>query len=147
MRPFTEDDVDVLVAWHADPDVSRFWDDEVPSREELVEDLARPDVDGYVVEVDDRPIGFLQAWFAEDVAGLDMFLEPGARGAGHGPDAARTLATWLVEHGVVGRLIVDPYLWNDPAIRAWERAGFHAVGVRPPDEDRRDPWVEMEFVG
>jgi len=74
-----------------------------------------------------------------------MFLEPTARGHGYGPDAARTLATWLVERGVVDRLIVDPYLWNDPAIRAWERAGFRYVRIGEPDADRRDPWVEMEF--
>ena len=145
VRRVTEEDLDLLVAWHADPEVSRFWDDEVPTREELAEDLARPDVDEYLVEVDGRPIGFLQAWFGDDEAGLDMFLEPGSRGAGYGPDAARALATWLVERGVADRLIVDPYLWNEPAIRAWERAGFRAVGERAPDADRRDPWVEMEF--
>jgi aminoglycoside 6'-N-acetyltransferase len=145
VRPASDEDADLLVAWHADPEVSRFWDDEVPTRDELVRDLARPEVDAYIVEADGRPIGFLQAWFDEDVAGLDMFLEPGSRGGGFGPDAARALAAWLVDHGLVERLIVDPYLWNEPAIRAWERAGFRAVGVREPDADRRDPWVEMEF--
>jgi aminoglycoside 6'-N-acetyltransferase len=147
VRRLTEDDIDVLGAWHADPEVARFWDDEVPSREELIEDLARPDVDEYLVEVDGRPVGFLQAWFDEKVAGLDMFLEPGARGMGYGPDAGRVLATWLVEQGVADRLIVDPYVWNERAIRAWERAGFRPVGERPPDADRRDPWLEMEFDG
>jgi aminoglycoside 6'-N-acetyltransferase len=145
VRRATDDDVDLLLAWHADPEVSRFWDEEVPTRAQLIEDISRPDVDAYIVEADGRPVGFLQAWFDDDVSGLDMFLEPRARGLGYGPDAARTLADWLIEHGIVDRLIVDPYLWNDPAIRAWERAGFRAIGVREPDEGRRDLWVEMEF--
>ena len=147
VRPVDDADVDLLLAWHADPGVSRYWDDEVPSREELLADLARPEVDAYIVEAGGRPVGFLQAWFEGELSGLDMFLEPRARGRGLGPDAARALATWLRDHGLVARLIVDPYLWNDPAIRAWERAGFRAVDVREPDDDRRDRWVEMEFHG
>ena len=147
VRPATDDDVDLLVAWRADPEVSRYWDDEVPTREEVVEDLARPDVDPYIVEADGEPVGYLQAWFAPEEAGLDLFLIPSARGRGIGPDASRTLATWLVERGSVGRLISDPYLWNERAIRAWTRAGFRPVGEREPDADRRDPWLLMLFEG
>jgi aminoglycoside 6'-N-acetyltransferase len=147
VRPATDDDVDLLVAWHADPAVSRYWDDQVPSHEEIVEDLARPDVDPYIVEADGEPVGYLQAWFAPDEAGLDMFLIPSARGRGIGPDAARTLATWLGEHGLIERLIADPYRWNERAIRAWGRAGFRPIGEREPDADRREPWLLMEFEG
>jgi aminoglycoside 6'-N-acetyltransferase len=145
VRPATRDDVDRLVAWHADPEVSRYWDDEVPSREDIVADLARPDVDAYIVEADGEPVGYLQAWFDPDEAGLDMILVPSARDRGIGPDAARTLATWLVDHGHVGRLIVDPYTWNARAIAAWTKAGFRAVGEREPDAERRDRWLLMEF--
>ena len=28
VRPATDADADLLVEWHADPDVSRYWDDE-----------------------------------------------------------------------------------------------------------------------
>ena len=145
VRPATRDDAEMLAAWHADPEVSRYWDDDVPSREQILADLARPEVDAYVVEVDGEPVGYLQAWFDPDEAGLDMFLIPSARDRGIGPDAARTLARWLVDARVARRLIVDPYTWNGRAIAAWSKAGFRAVGEREPDAERRDPWLLMVF--
>ena len=40
VRPVTEADVDLLVAWHLDPDVARFWDGKTFTREEMEERLA-----------------------------------------------------------------------------------------------------------
>jgi aminoglycoside 6'-N-acetyltransferase len=147
VRPAGEDDADVLVAWHADPEVARFWDDETFTRDEMLERLRRPDVDAYVVEADDTPIGYIQAWWDEDEprrGGIDMFLVPDARGRGLGPDAARTLTVSLLASGWT-RVTVDPYTWNESGIRAWRRAGFVEVERRPPDEDHVSEWVLMEF--
>ena len=41
---------------------------------------------------------------------------------------------------------VDPYLWNETAVRAWQRAGFEPVEEREPDEWRTQPWLLMRFV-
>jgi RimJ/RimL family protein N-acetyltransferase len=78
---------------------------------------------------------------------LDMFLVPDARGAGAGPDAARALATYLCDEQGWTRVTVDPYVWNDTAIRAWERAGFVSVEERPADEDHTSAWLLMVFRG
>jgi hypothetical protein len=44
------------------------------------------------------------------------------------------------------RVTVDPYEWNEPAIRSWERAGFVDVSrCHPPDEDHMAEWVLMEY--
>jgi aminoglycoside 6'-N-acetyltransferase len=147
VRLATVADADLLVRWHADPEVARFWDWETFTREQMVERLARPDVDAYVVEVDDKPVGYLQAWFEEgtDVAGLDMFLIPSARGRGIGPDAARTLTAYLLDQGGRTRVTVDPYLWNERAVRGWQNAGFHPVAEREPDEEHPHCWLLMEF--
>jgi aminoglycoside 6'-N-acetyltransferase len=146
VRPATEADADMLVSWHADPDVARFWDGETFTPAELRERLARPEVDPYIVESDGEPIGYVQAWRADDGGGgLDMFLVPRARGAGAGPDAARALATHLRHEEGWARVTVDPYVWNDAAIRAWERAGFVAVEERPPDEEHTSSWLLMIF--
>jgi aminoglycoside 6'-N-acetyltransferase len=147
VRPATEADAEMLASWHADPDVSRFWDGETYTADEVLVRLRRPDVDAYIVEAAGEPLGYLQAWFgdAPEEAGLDMFLVPAARGRGVGPDAARALARHLLSEGGRSRLTVDPYLWNESAIRAWSRAGFRAVEERPPDEDHRDPWLLMAF--
>ncbi len=135
----------MLVAWHADPEVARYWDDETFTRDEMLGRLRRPTVDAFVVEANGEPVGYLQAWWERGSGGLDMFLIPSARGRGLGPDAARALAQHLVhERGWTG-VTVDPYLWNESAIRGWRRAGFEPVEERAPDHEHLHPWLLMEF--
>ena len=146
IRPAVAGDADLLVRWHADPDVAAYWDGETYTREEIVARLDRADVDAYLVEADRRPVGYVQAWRdGSGGGGIDMFLAPEARGRGLGPDAARALASHLVEGAGWTRVTVDPYLWNERAIRAWQRAGFVPLAERPPDEDHTARWLLMEF--
>jgi hypothetical protein len=86
VRPATPDDVDMLVRWHADPEVAPYWDGKLYSHEQMLTRLARPHVHAYIVELDGEPVGYLQAWFGEtdDDDGLDMFLIAAAR-AGSAP--------------------------------------------------------------
>ena len=146
VRPATPADVPMLVAWHRDPDVARYWDGRTFTSEELTARLARPHVDAYVVEADATPVGYLQAWFGDtlDEGGLDMFLIPSARGRSLGPDAARTLASYLLTHAGRERVTVDPYVWNGAAVRAWHRAGFRPVAEHEPDEEHVQRWLLME---
>jgi aminoglycoside 6'-N-acetyltransferase len=140
-------DVDLLVRWHADPAVAEFWDGETFTREEMVARLARLDVDAYVIEAGGEPVGYLQAWFGDDRddCGIDMFLTPEARGRGLGPDSARTLARYLLREAGRTRVSVDPYLWNDRAVRAWKKAGFRPVEEREPDDEHLHAWLLMTF--
>jgi aminoglycoside 6'-N-acetyltransferase len=148
VRPASAADADLLVGWHADPEVARFWDGETFTREQVLERLALPDVRSFVVEADGYPVGYVQAWTDDGgrTGGLDMFLVPSARGRGLGPDAARALASHLREAAGWSSVTADPYTWNESAVRAWRRAGFQVVGERPPDEDHSAPWLLMEFV-
>jgi aminoglycoside 6'-N-acetyltransferase len=148
VRAATVDDAEWLAAWHADPGVARFWDWHIHTRDAIVERLARPNVDAYIIEADDEPIGYLQAWFgdAADSSGLDMFLIPSARGRGLGPDAARTLARFLLAEGGRERVTVDPYAWNERAIRGWQNAGFRKIDEHDADDGHTDRWLLMEFV-
>jgi aminoglycoside 6'-N-acetyltransferase len=143
LRRAGDGDVDRLVAWHADPEVARYWDDESFTHGEMTERLARGDVEPWIVETaDGEPIGYLQV----HETGLDMFLVPSARGRGLGPDAARAMAEHLLAAGTHARVTVDPYEWNEAAIRAWARAGFvEASRGHPPDEDHSTTWVLMEY--
>ena len=166
LRPAGAWDVDRLVAWHADPDVARYWDDETFTPEEMEERLAREDVEAWIVEEAGVPVGYLQvhggvasgggetapARLVDRAAeggsgGLDMFLVPDARGRWLGPDAARAMARHLVEVRGRERVTVDPYVWNAGAVRAWQRAGFVEVSRHPPDEDHTSEWILMEFRG
>jgi aminoglycoside 6'-N-acetyltransferase len=143
LRPAGADDVDRLVAWHADPDVARYWDDETFTPAEMAERLERDDVEAWIVEKSGEPIGYLQV----HPEGLDMFLIPAARGRGLGPDAARAMTRHLLDGRGRDRVTVDPYTWNEGALRAWERAGFVEVSRHEPDEEHTAEWILMEFRG
>ena len=147
VRPVDVSDVDLLLAWHADEDVARYWDGKSFTRESMLERLARPRVTPYVVEVDGAPVGYLQAHDLDDDGdgGLDMFLVPAARGRGLGPDAARALATYLLDDRGWSRVTVDPYAWNERALLGWRNAGFEQVSEHPADAEHLQPWVLMEF--
>jgi aminoglycoside 6'-N-acetyltransferase len=141
LRRATADDADRLVAWHADPEVARYWDGETFTRAEMDERLARADVEAWIVESGGEPVGYLQV----HDAGLDMFLVPAARGRGLGPDAARAMALHLRDERGRTDVTVDPYRWNEGAIRAWRRAGFVEVSTHEPDGEHTAPWVLMRF--
>ena len=146
MRRANDADAERLVAWHDDPDVARYWDEERFTHGEILHRLRRSDVEAYIVEADGEPIGYLQVWREGDAGGLDMFLVPAARGRGLGPDAARAVALHLRDERRWQRVTVDPYLWNRSAISAWRRAGFRDVGEQEPDDEHTAQWLLMEFV-
>jgi RimJ/RimL family protein N-acetyltransferase len=148
VRPATLGDVELLVAWHADPEVSHYWDDETFTAGEMRDHLERPDVTSWIVEECDTPVGYLQSWWREGEprrGGLDGFLVPVARGRGLMPAAARTLAAALVADGWA-EVTVDPYAWNDRAVRAWRKAGFVEVSRHGPDDEHTADWVLMRFA-
>lgn len=147
IRPATLDDVDRLVAWHADPEVARYWDGASLTREEVAAHLARPSVDPWIVEAGGPPVGYLQSWREDDPplrGGLDMYLVSAARGRGLGPDAARALAGALVDAGWAS-VTADPYVWNEHAVAAWQRAGFEVAAECPADSGHDAPWLLMRF--
>ena len=148
VRPAIDDDADLLVAWHADPEVSRYWDDETFTREQMLARFRRERVDAWIVEADGEPVGYLQSWWEDDEprrGGLDGFLVPHARGRGLMPDAARALAQSLLDAGWE-HVTVDPYAWNDRALRGWAKAGFVEVSRHAADDEHPAEWVLMKFA-
>jgi aminoglycoside 6'-N-acetyltransferase len=147
VRPATDHDVDRLVAWHADPEVSRYWDDETFTREQMLDRLHCEDVDCWIIESDGEPVGYLQSWWEVDLprrGGLDGFLLPQARGRGLMPDAARALAKALLAAGW-DSVTVDPSASNEQALRGWAKAGFVEISRHEADEEHRKDWVLMRF--
>jgi RimJ/RimL family protein N-acetyltransferase len=146
-RAATVDDAGLLVAWHADPEVSRFWGGETFTVAQILGRLERADVDSWIVEADGEPVGYLQSWWEDGEprrGGLDGFLVAAARGRGIMPKAARELAQRLLDDGWE-YVTVDPYAWNDRALRGWRNAGFVEVSRHPPDDDHVAEWVLMRF--
>jgi aminoglycoside 6'-N-acetyltransferase len=148
LRRATDGDIDLLVAWWADPETSRYWDGETFTAEQMHARLRRERVDAWIVEADGHPVGYLQSWWEDNEprrGGLDGFLVPAARGRGLMPDAGGALARSLVAAGWQS-VTVDPYAWNDRALRGWAKAGFVEVSRHEPDEEHTYSWVLMRFA-
>jgi hypothetical protein len=79
LRAATDADIDLLVGWHADPEISRYWDDETFTAEEIHARLRRERVDAWIIEAESEPVGYLQSCWETDAplrGGLDGFLTP-----------------------------------------------------------------------
>ena len=133
LRPPTAADDAELDAIHDDPSIARWWP-EFSAAEERAE-LADPDehLTGWLIEAGGEVVGYIQAWENPDPeyrhAGIDLFVAGLAQGRGIGPDAIRTVVTWLVEQRGHHRITIDPSAENRRAIRAYVKVGFRPVGV------------------
>jgi aminoglycoside 6'-N-acetyltransferase len=130
LRPGEVSDVERLTAILAEPEVGGRWGrfDEGEVADQFVgSDTA------FVVTLDGEVIGAIQYAEEEDPmyrhAGIDIFLTASRHRQGLGSDAVRTVARYLFEERAHHRLSIDPAADNEAAIRAYERVGFHKVGV------------------
>ena len=125
LRPLAEADVPELARIIATPEVARWWDDGAPWEE--------PDATLLTIVVDGAIAGLIQ--YDEELdpkyrhAGIDIFVDPARHNQGIGTAAmGQLLHTLNSEHGY-HRVILDPAVDNERAIRSYEKAGFRRVGV------------------
>ena len=143
LRAWREADVPRLVAILAQPSVARWWTPGEPATlaADWLEDEGHA-ATTFVIEREGNVVGSVQAWEEDEPdyrsAGIDIFLSDEAQGRGHGPDAIRTLATWLFRERGHHRLTIDPAAANDRAIRAYRKVGFRPIGVARHYERGRD---------
>ena len=152
-RLLTEADLPMLHEWLTRPHVAEWWGPP-QTRAELDEEFlphiaGETDVTPYVaLAADDTPIGFIQSyvamrsgdgWWPDErdpgVRGIDQFLaDPEMLGHGIGSAMVRAFVRRLLSDPAVTRIQTDPSPLNLRAIRAYEKAGFRAVGeVTTPD--------------
>jgi aminoglycoside 6'-N-acetyltransferase len=131
LRPGRPEDAEALVRIRNEPEVARRWgnsDIEAEIGEEFVETE-----EGFVIEADGEVVGAIRYHEEDDPmyrhAGLDLFLTASRHGEGLGTEAVRLLARHLFEERGHHRLTIDPAADNAAAIRAYEKAGFRAVGI------------------
>jgi aminoglycoside 6'-N-acetyltransferase len=129
LRPVRPADEPELRRIHSTPEVARWWgapDEGFPSADD-------PDVTRLVIEVDGAVAGLIQ--FSEEPepryrhASIDLFLDPAVHGRGLGTEAVRRVARHLIDERGHHRVTIDPAVANTAAVRAYEKAGFRAVGV------------------
>jgi aminoglycoside 6'-N-acetyltransferase len=143
LRPLAPGDEAELLRIHRTPEVVRWWDepeDGFPWHDE-------PDSTRLTIVVDGAVAGLIQ-FYEEPTpryrhAAIDMFLDPALHGRGLGAAAIRQLSAILFGERGHHRITIDPAAANTRAIRAYEKAGFRAVGVmhayeRGPDGEWHD---------
>jgi aminoglycoside 6'-N-acetyltransferase len=144
-RPLRRADFPVLASWLSMPHVAEFWRDE--STPEAVEAAYGPMVDGddptegFVVELDERPVGFVQRYLIGDYpqwqaavggtpgAGVDYLLGvPELIGVGLGPRVlSRFSALTFDRYPDAHAVTVAVAQANRRSWRALEKAGFTRV--------------------
>lgn len=143
-RAVEADDLKLLADWLGKPHLAEWWGGDVEaSLAGIREAIDSIDTEPLIVELDGRPIAYLQSYdpHLEDdhpyqdqpfgTLGLDISIgPPELLGKGHGSAILRQFAGMLFEEGCP-RLVIDPHPDNLRAIRAYEKAGFRAC-------DRRD---------
>ena len=142
-RAVTEADLQMLRSWLAEPHVAEWWGEGPDaSLAEIVEAMDSVETEPLIVELDGRPIAYIQSYdpHLEDghpyrdqpfgTLGMDISIgPPDLVGKGHGSAIVRQFTDMLFEEGCP-RVIIDPHPDNRRAIRAYEKAGFVAFDTR-----------------
>ena len=131
LRALAADDLDDLHCILGTPEVARWWNPH--TRGELEEWLVDDGVSRWTIWVDGARAGKIQAYeeggdeFMR--AGIDLFLDPSLHGRGLGRECVAVVARWLFSERGHHRLVIDPALANERAIRCYESVGFRRIGV------------------
>ncbi|TYR31457.1 acetyltransferase [Mesorhizobium microcysteis] len=141
-RALTPRDLPMVARWLEEPHLKEWWGDPVEAIEEIEAAIDDISTEPLIVELDGKPIAYLQNYdpHLEDghpyqdqptgTLGLDMSIgDPALVGKGHGSAIIRQFAAQLFDEGAP-RLIIDPDPANARAIRAYEKAGFRPFDTR-----------------
>jgi aminoglycoside 6'-N-acetyltransferase len=145
LRPATEADIPALAKIRQTPEVYEWWRGGSDLVAAIEEDLNEDDVSAFVIEVDDRVVGWIQTQAETDPdyrhASIDIYVDPAVHGRGIGTDAVRTLARHLFVDEGHHRVIIDPAVDNTAAVRSYTKVGFKPVGVmRRYERGADDSW-------
>jgi aminoglycoside 6'-N-acetyltransferase len=136
-HPMSPDHLPMIRRWLATPDVVRWWGDPDEQYALVSGDLDHPDMDQFIVTVDDHAFGYVQCYalgtwnqgFGSQppaTRGIDQFIGASDMiGRGHGARFIRQFAEGLLTSGVP-RVVTDPDPDNGRAVRAYAKAGFQS---------------------
>jgi ribosomal-protein-alanine N-acetyltransferase len=152
LKPTTSEEIPPFYAWatHPDPEVQRYYGEEIPTLEEFLADYEPHFFDDsqpyrgrcYTILAEGkRPIGVVSYnGFDAKRKRVTLDIIIGNReelGRGYGSDALRTLVRHLFEtFPTLETAIIAAHRQNARAIRAYRKAGFRQVEV-----DANDPYI------
>lgn len=144
-RPVTVADLPMLERWLNAPHVRRWWGEPAEEIAGIAAGFDDPAVDAFIVHHAGVPFAYLQSWQVaagdfsfgdrpERTVGIDQFIGLADMvGVGHGPAMVRAFVEDVFAAGIE-RVVLDPHPDNAHAIRAYEKAGFHAFDKRMTED-------------
>lgn len=142
LRPLEPPDLPAVRRIRATEEVARWWG---PPEDEFPPDDGDP---RFAVVIGGEVAGMVQYYEEPDPdarhADVDVFLAAEHHGRGHGTDAMRTIVRHLVEERGHHRITLSTDPHNAPAVRCYEKAGFHPVGITRSSrwDGRAGRWVD-----
>ncbi len=141
LRPVEAGDWPLIRAWIRRPDIGRWWGSAIAAEAEMRIVAESGPAIARIVLVADQPVGYAHAvdagYWGELPEGMppgtwdvDIFIaEPQHRGKGVGETALNLLAEEVFATTLALSLSVFVSVANEPAVRAYERAGFQWARV------------------
>ena len=130
----------MLGHWLAEPHMREWWGDPEEALAEIVEAMDSDSTEPLIVELDGKPIGYIQIWFIafeDDNPSRNCPSTPSASmyrsawpACRSGLGSRRCVNSSHPVRGSLPHLIIDPDPANMRAVRAYEKAGFEAFDER-----------------
>lgn len=149
----TRKDKQLLAKWLSTPEVLQYYEgrDNPFDIEKVERDFLNhnPDVTRCLVIFGGIPIGYLQFYEIDEeereiygygiseemIYGMDQFIgETTYWNKGIGTQLVRSVVTYLIQEKGVQRIVMDPQIQNERAIRCYEKCGFKKVKLLPRHE-------------
>jgi aminoglycoside 6'-N-acetyltransferase len=134
LRAVVPEDLPDLARIRSTSEVARWWQVRTAAQLAGEEAEARGDGDAHwTVWMGDDRVGFIQGYERTDPdyrhAGIDLYLDPSLHGQHVGREITQRVARHLLTDLGHHRVIIDPTLANEAAVRCYEAVGFQRVGV------------------
>jgi aminoglycoside 6'-N-acetyltransferase len=136
-RPMSVSDLPTIRMWLEAPEVMRWWGAPDEQYALVSGDLDHPDMDQFIVALDDCPFGYIQCYalgtwnqgfgsHPDNTRGIDQFIGISDMiGRGHGSGFIRQFVDGLLASGTP-RVVTDPDPDNGRAVSANAKAGFRS---------------------
>ena len=139
-RQFKTHDIPVFYAWAEKTHVKEEWFKEgYEPKESILKKLDdNTTTFPFMVCLNEKDIGYIQYYMVnnggyeiykkerDNTVGFDLFIgEENYLNKGYGTQIVRQFSQMLLTKPEVGKIIVDPFIYNTRAIRCYEKAGFN----------------------
>lgn len=145
-RTVEDKDIPMLSEWLCAPHLREWWGDPDDELGLIKHDLDDPKINLMVVEYNSQPFAYIQNYrvidwpqdyflsFPKTTRAIDTFIgREDFLNKRHGRKYLHQHVQNLIRDGAE-QIIIDPYLENKRAIKAYQSAGFHQHSLHNPDE-------------